>query len=265
MRLELTLLPLNPNTAVPLNYNYPLSSAIYKLLAKASPEYADWLHEKGYRSPDNRLMKLFTFSRLNIPHARVRENALVAQDDRLWYLQIGSPIEEEFVQNFVLGLFEDQRIQIGGPGAVGHFLIESVEALAPPAFAPKMSGKTISPVVATTMREHKGKLMPYYYRPTDPEIGEAIRKNLLAKYEIVHAKPCADPTFEILFDMDYYRRKNGKVSKLLHIKEGEAEETKIKTFEMPFTVAGNPDLIRVAWECGLGDKNSLGLGMVAVW
>ena len=265
MRRKLTLTPLNPETAVPLNYNYPLASGIYKLLAKASPEYADWLHTKGYRSPDDRLMKLFTFSRLNIPRVQIQKKALVARDNRPWLLQLGSPMEDEFVQNFVLGLFEEQKIEIGGPGAVGRFLIETVEALAPPVFKPTMSGKTLSPVVATTMREHNGKLMPYYYRPTDADTSEAIRNNLLAKYEIIHGQPCPDPEIEIRFDMEYFQRKNGKVSKLLHIKEGTAEETKIKAFEMPFKITGNPDLIRTGWECGLGDKNSLGLGMVEVW
>jgi len=65
--------------------------------------------------------------------------------------------------------------------------------------------------------------------------------------------------------MDYFQRRQGRVSKLLHIKEGAAEETKIKAFAMPFAIRGNPELTKVAWECGLGDKNSLGLGMIDVW
>ncbi len=265
MRLKLTLLPLEANPAVPLNYNYPLSAAIYKLLAQASPEYARWLHDQGYQSRDERFMKLFTFSRLDIPRVRLSGKTLQAGDDRPWSLQISSPMEEEFVQNFVLGLFHQQKMEIGGQGAVGRFLIESVEALPAPKFAERMHGKTLSPMVVSTMREHKGKLHSYYYRPTDPELAEALRNNLIAKFELVHHRPCENPHLQISFDMHYFKRRQGKVTKLLHIKEGTAEETKVKAFEMPFEMAGNPQLIKIGWECGLGDKNSLGFGMVEVW
>lgn len=265
MRLKLSLIPLNPGTAIPINYNYPLAAAVYRFLAQASPDYAEWLHNHGYRSPAARRMKMFTFSRLNIPGVRVKDNTLQAGNERPWQLFIGSPMEDDFVQHFVIGLFTDQTLEVGGPGAVGRFLIESVETLAPPAFKPRMAGKTLSPLVSTTMREHHGKLQAYYYRPTDPEVGEALRRNLIAKYEIVHGEPCRAPDFTITFDMGYYQRRGGKVSKLLHIKEGQAAETRIKAFEMPFAVQGNPELLQIAWECGLGDKNSLGLGMVELW
>ena len=265
MRLKLSLIPLDANTAVPLNYNYPLSAAIYHLLAQASPEYASWLHNRGYQSRDDRFLKLFTFSKLDIPRVRIRGKALTAGNDRPWQLHISSPMEDEFVQNFVLGLFQQQNIEIGGVGAIGRFVIESVEALPTPVFKDHMHGKTLSSIVVSTMREHKGKLQSYYYRPTDPELGEALRKNLLSKYQIITGEICRDPHLEIAFDMDYFKRRQGRVSKLLHIKEGTAAETQIKTFAMPFAIRGNPELIRVAWECGLGDKNSLGLGMVEVW
>ncbi len=265
MRLRLSMIPLNPHTAVPINYNYPLSAAIYKILSQAAPDYAAWLHDHGYVGATERRMKLFTFSRLNIPSVRRVEQTLVAGDDRPWLLHIASPMEEEFVQNFVLGLFESQKLEIGGPGAVGRFLIESVEAIPEPSFREEMKGKTLSPIVVSTMREYQGKLQPYYYRPTDPELPGAVRQNLMAKYELVTGRACPKPDLHIELDMQYYQRKHGKVTRLLRIKEGTPEETHIKAFEMPFVLRGNPELMRIAWECGIGDKNSLGLGMVELW
>ncbi len=264
MRLKLSLVPLNPQTTVPINYNYPLAAALYKTLKKAEPEYATWLHNRGYASPNRRLYKLFTFSRLFIPAARREGSVLVAGNERPWQLFVSSPMEEDFVQNFVLGLFQDQSLEIGGPGAVGRFLIESVEAVPVPAFRSPMRAVMLSPLVCTTMREHKGKSQAYYYRPQDAGLPEALRRNLLNKFEVVHGRACENPEFTIDFDMDYFNRKNGRVSKLLHIKEGTAEETHIKAFELPFRMSGNPGLMRIAWECGLGDKNSLGLGMIDV-
>lgn len=262
MRLKLTLQP--ARAAVPVNYQYPLSAAIYKLLAQASPEYAAWLHDHGYRSPADRLLKLFTFSKLFIPSVRFSNGVLEARESGPWHVFVSSPMTDDFVQHFVLGLFQDQKLEIGGIGAAGRFLIEQVEALAPPVWRAAMQFKTLSPVVVSTMREHKGKLQPYYYRPNDSELGEAVRQNLLQKHEIIHGRAPEDGTLEFVIDTDYVIRKGGveKVSKLLRIKEGTREETHIKGFECPFTLRGNPELMQVAWECGIGDHNSMGCGMI---
>ncbi|MFQ6116059.1 MAG: CRISPR-associated endoribonuclease Cas6, partial [bacterium] len=64
MRIKLSLRPKGKTTQIPINYQYPLSAAIYKILQQASPAYAEFLHDKGYPAPSGRLMKLFTFSRL---------------------------------------------------------------------------------------------------------------------------------------------------------------------------------------------------------
>lgn len=33
---------------IPVNYQYPLSSAIYSIISKGDATYADFLHENGY-------------------------------------------------------------------------------------------------------------------------------------------------------------------------------------------------------------------------
>jgi CRISPR-associated endoribonuclease Cas6 len=267
MRLQLSLLPLaSPReSGVPANYQYYLSSAIYHLLALASPNYATFLHEAGYQSASSeRRLKMFTFSRLDIPAVRFVGGKLIAGNSNPWRLQLASPMEDEFVQNFVLGLFQQQELEIRGQNTGCRFLIEQVEALAPPRFSANMRFKTLSPIVVSTMREHKGKLQPYYYRATDPELGEAVRQNLLSKYEIIAGESAVDDSLQFTIDTDYLNRRGGpeKVSKLITIKEGTREETRIKGFECPFALSGNPELMRVAWECGIGDHNSMGCGMV---
>lgn len=264
MRLKLTLQPDTNRPAVPVNYQYPLSAAIYKILAQASPDYAAWLHNHGYRSPAERLLKLFTFSKLNLPSVDFVKGALVARDDRPWQLLVSSPMADDFVQHFVLGLFQNQKLEIGGKGAVGRFLIEQVEALAPPVFVSPMRFMTLSPIVVSTKREHKGKLQPYYYRPNDTDLSAAVRQNLLEKYQTIYGTASQGDALDFVIDGDYMARRGGaeKVSKLLVIKEGAPEETRIKGFQCPFVLLGNAELMQVAWECGVGDHNSMGCGMV---
>ena len=111
MRLVLRLCPMRNETLIPLNYQYPLSAAIYKILRQASPDYAAFLHDQGYQAPSGRLMQLFTFSKLLNPFARLREGMLLSHKG-YWTLQIGSPMLDDFVQNFVMGLFESAETPV---------------------------------------------------------------------------------------------------------------------------------------------------------
>jgi len=52
---------------------------IYKILSSASPEYAAWLHDKGYISPIGKPVKLFVFSKLTIPRMVQCGNTLIQQ------------------------------------------------------------------------------------------------------------------------------------------------------------------------------------------
>ena len=256
MRIKLSLRPAAPNPRVPINYAYPLSAAIYKILRQASPAYADFLHQKGYEAPSGRLLKLFTFSKLWIPGVRRHGTTLTGREG-LWHLQIGSPLEEEFVQHFVLGLFESSEVAIGGQGVHAVFRVELVEALPMPAFSDRMRFKCLSPITASTMRESDGRAKTYYYRPGDAGLSEALRQNLLQKYATIHGQP---PTGDRLrFRLEATDRPK---SRLIKIKEGTPQETDVPCFESYFTLEGSPELMRVAWECGLGEHNSQGFGMV---
>ncbi|MCC7429352.1 hypothetical protein IT568_00775, partial [bacterium] len=63
MRFKLTLVPLNKEILISFDYQYFLSTAIYKILQKADAEYSEMLKNDGY-ALGNKKMKLFTFSNL---------------------------------------------------------------------------------------------------------------------------------------------------------------------------------------------------------
>lgn len=258
MRIQLSLRPQKRFSEIPLNYAYPLSAAIYKILQQASPEYSEFLHQKGYPAPSGRLMKLFTFSKLWIPQVRVVAGALRGSND-VWRLQVGSPMLDEFVQNFVLGLFQSSEIAIGGQGRHAVFQVEQVEALPMPEFRDVTRFKCLSPISASTVHDSERGRRIYYYRPHDAALSEALRKNLLGKYEIIHGRPPGDARF-------WFRLQpaDKPKSRLITIKEGTAEATQIKAFETYFTLEGSPELMQTAWQCGLGEHNSQGFGMIEV-
>ena len=61
-RLILTVDRRSFDDLLPINYQYEQSAVIYRILSKASEEYADWLHHNGFQLESGRRFKLFTFS-----------------------------------------------------------------------------------------------------------------------------------------------------------------------------------------------------------
>lgn len=267
MRIKLTLQPRDRNCAIPINYQYQLAVAIYRILKQASPGYAEFLHKKGYPSPSGKFMKLFSFSSIWCPHIRRVGSNLNIDHRKNCTFQITSPMLEDFVQNFVIGLFQQQEIEIRGPQAVGRFMITQVETLAELEFKAEMKYRCLSSIVASAKHLHKGKETTYYIRPDDPQLNDAIRKNLIQKFGIIYQHPPGNDQLNILLDEQYIQRKGGydKISKLITIKEGdELEQTRVKSFICPFTLKGSTELMRVAYDCGIGEKNSMGFGMIEV-
>ena len=72
MRFKITLTPDKRvfGYALPINYQYELSSFIYHTLACADAEYSTWLHENGFVT-DTKRFKLFSFSNLIFPAYKI--------------------------------------------------------------------------------------------------------------------------------------------------------------------------------------------------
>ena len=116
------------------------------------------------------------------------------------------------------------------------------------------------------MHEPRGKAVPYYYRPADEDLVAAIENNLLRKYELIYKQPATALSLKFEPDQHYITRRQSqgkRVTKKVTIKEGDAKNaTDIVGFEVPFTLTGSPQLMQVAYDCGIGEKNSLGFGMI---
>jgi CRISPR-associated endoribonuclease Cas6 len=266
MRIKLTLRTTQSSSNLPFNYQYPLSAVIYKILSHSSPDYAKFLHNKGYIGPDSKPRKLFTFSRLYFsPKCKPKGNILKVVPNSRATLFISSPMLEDFVQHFVIGLFNNQHIVIAGPASKARLFIEQVETIAEPEFISPCRCKALSPIVLTTAVETTNGLQTYFYRPLDKLLSTAVRESLLHKHETVYGTPPNDTNLVFEIDREYVEKRGDKgVSKLIAIREGFPDETKVKGFIAPFTLTGSTELMRTAWECGLGDKTSMGFGCIGV-
>jgi len=105
MRFSLILCCGQSPAILPINYQYPLSAVIYKIISKGDASYANFLHELGY----GKGFKLFTFSQLQVP--------FVIEGDRMQLKNTDANLQIAFhlpqaMESFVKGLFQSERIDI---------------------------------------------------------------------------------------------------------------------------------------------------------
>jgi len=263
VRLRLLLEAHQPER-VPLNHQDLLRGVVYRLLGESDADYARFLHDDGYvatGAPEaaNRRYKLFTFSTLQVPRGRRRIDAgrgdlCIAPGPLTWW--IGSPVEA-FLRNEVTGL-----LTAAGEIRVGRatFAIAGIEAVPAPRFADNDPAEftCLTPIVAAV--PDPARPTPRYLRPSEgPAFSEAVRQNLIRKYRALHGAPPADDRLELRFDPAYLARDSHGGTKKITIRETDV----IGAFA-PFTLAGSAELMTAAWECGLGEKNSTGFGMIDI-
>ena len=259
MRITLELSHRKPTVTLPVNNSYLISSLIYNIVDKSSSEYAERLHAKGYRLA-NRAFKLFTFSPL-YPGKRqkwvMHDNGTMTTGESLLHLTVSSP-KAEFIEHLVIGLMQEPFIWIGKE----RLRVETVRTLDPPEFSGDICFLMLSPLVCTTKREPEK--YPQYHFPGDEAFERVLLENLCRKYQVLHGRPFAfkSEPFSFTIDQDYVERMNGKVQRLITLKEGRSDETKIKGTLAPFRLQAPKELIEVGYDCGFGEKNSQGFGMV---
>jgi CRISPR-associated endoribonuclease Cas6 len=252
MRIKLKLSFIGANRTLPLNSNYFQTALIYHIINSSSSEYSAFLHDQGYAFEGHKQFKFFTYSQFIVPQKRIEGENLICLSREI-YWQISSPIAE-FVQHLVLGLYEHNEVNL----QEARLRMETVEAVPEPAFTPAMKFSLLSPMVVSTVRENA--TTAYYIRPEESQaFSEGVRKNLLGKYQTLFGKLPENDDLELRFDQDYINKKNGKISRLIRIKE-----TQIKGVMAPFAVRGSQELIQLGYECGFGEKNSMGFGMARV-
>ncbi len=236
---------------LPINYNHLLVGVIYKFLAQSNPEYANFLHGEGYHAAEKRF-KLFTFSQLMAERRRINGEQIHFSSKMVWY--VSSPVET------FLSIFADTLLSEGCLLLGENFLkIIDVKIPRSPNIRSKMSFRCLSPIVMSSVRGPIGQFRMHYCLPDDPEISSLIRKNLIGKHEAIYGSSPQDDSLSFHFDDDYIHRKQGRVTRLVDFKG-----IKIRGILCPFRVSGSLALIKTGYECGFGDKNSAGFGLVEV-
>lgn len=241
---------------IPINYQYPLSAAIYKIIENADGEYAHFLHEHGY----GKGFKHFTFSDISCPF-RIKEDRLLLQSPTLSF-QIAFYMPKAS-QSFVQGLFMSQQIDIADKKSKAQFSVQSVELLSNPLdeFDDEeiITGlvKPISPIVCGTKNEAG------HYDFSNPEVAE-FSENLIFNWREKIKTQYDEATAEgadLNITISFY--KNHPKSRLVTIKSGSKEETKIRGFmNFKMEIRAEKRFVELAMNSGFGLYNAVGMGCV---
>jgi len=256
LRVKFTFLPISRKAALPINYNYFLTSLIYKFIGNSSRDYSAFLHDEGYRLGESKKgFKLFTFSTLRGGKYRADHGEIVFQSGHVRW-EISSPVND-FIQHLIEGAFAKGReIIIGQEEVEVRFLIESIETLPRPEFKGTMRFTCLSPITVSQSVSTPAGMKCHYLRPWEDGFSEAIRNNLAKKYRLVNGNEIGDSDFRIKIDTEYMNKRSGKITKKISFKG-----TDIIGFMAPFDVIGSPELIEIGYEAGFGEKGSMGFGM----
>ncbi|SHM86464.1 CRISPR-associated endoribonuclease Cas6 [Caldanaerovirga acetigignens] len=233
---------------LPIHYNYIVQSFIYKNL---SEEFSEFLHNQGFKL-GSRSFKLFTFSRLLGRFEILQDNKIKIYSP--FELIVSSPIER-FIKDFASSLLKNNSLDLMGQGIE----INGVSVLSELDKEKCKDGlfiKMLSPVVVyKTYLDDRGGKKTYYFNPREDEFAVLLRENLLKKAKLLNMVNEESLNFKIepAFELDQ------KYCKIIKYKG-----TVIKGWMGVYKLFADFPLLRVAYDTGLGSKNSQGFGCFEV-
>lgn len=255
MRVKVTLEhPEGKEVAFPLYYNYALQGFIYRHL---SSELATFLHNEGYPL-EKRKFKFFTFSRLL---GKFRINS---KEEKISFIgpvsfYLSSP-KDQIIQQFADTLLRFPEVTFSR----NQLIISNIEAFPKPSLQDDVTIRMLSPLtVYSTLFSANGKKKTYYYSPFEEEFSQLLRANILKKYQALQGKPYPEKSNPSYFEIS--PQKIGRNSeKIIKYTPSAGPYTLIKAWLGRYRIQGNSELISLAYDTGLGSKNSQGFGMFAI-
>jgi len=260
MRFLISLQREGSSSILPINYQYELSSLIYKIIDRADSAFSEFLHRQGYMAYGKNF-RLFTFSRIQFDRYQV-----IAGSDRLVHEGDRASFEISFLvdraaEEFIKGLFLDQRLVLGDKTSRVNYLVSQISAKEPPVFRETMQYRSLSPIFIRRKREQGGE---DYLRPDNPDFGILLTRNLMAKSgayaaqgdgEVLYNEPI--PDFNFVPVGKVYQ--NGVL-----IKQHTPYQTKLIAYLFEFELRAPVELQEIGYYGGFGHLGSQGFGCVGV-
>jgi CRISPR-associated endoribonuclease Cas6 len=229
---------------LPWHYLHLLHGFLYAAIARASPEVGGYLHNHGYASGAHRY-KMLVFSRLYPRRAVRRPEGLELEPPIHWWVSspLASPMEA-----LATSLLTEGRVVLGE----ASLEVEKLEVEPLPEFSGRVRCETLSPLVASTGVQRGEKLHKKFLSPGEPIFWQVLEANLRRKAEALGMPMPAEVGIRFT-PLGEWR------SRLLY-----SQGTQVRGYEGRFIMEGHEPLLRLAYEAGLGERNTQGFGMFRV-
>ncbi|MEA4926829.1 MAG: CRISPR-associated endoribonuclease Cas6 [Syntrophomonadaceae bacterium] len=245
MRITIELYSSN-EIILPIHYNYILQGFLYKNLTDKN--YRTFLHETGYQIAD-KSFKLFTYSRLMGKFRMLKDTGIIAFSSPIT-LVVAAGVEP-FITDLAETLIKSEHCYLGD----NPVEIKSISVHRKFTPTDNVQIKMLSPMVTYKTIVEGDKKQTEYYSPWQKEFGQLVASNLLKKYQIIHGDLPENKDFRIIPN----GMQEQKFARIINYKG-----TYIKAYAGIYWLKGNPDLIEIAYNTGLGSKNSQGFGCFEV-
>ncbi len=243
MRLDVTLTATDTDDIkLPLHYNRAVQGLIYQLISDSLPD----LHEKGYVI-QGRTFRLFVFSRI-LGEIKKRSGETIMFGSPI-KIKISSPVPS-FLELMGNRFLQAQSIYLH----TCQLRVDSVSIKKNPDFhVGAIIVRALSPItVYSTLAAGDGRKKTYYYHPKEKEFAKQIAGNIFKKAMLLGIS-----TDGAGFHIEPYRVSSSD-RKIMYYNNfvitGWMGQYKI--------AASMPELFNIAYDAGLGAKNSQGFGMI---
>jgi len=260
MRIKIEFKLSGKRQVLPMNYQYPLSAWIYKVLARGDNQFSEFLHEQGFRMENQKTFKLFTFSNFMFPtHSfgviKGTDRMEIFADKARLILSFQIPVAAE---KFVAGLFTDQKAEIGDRISKVEMEVGTIELLKEPELAEKMIIRTLSPLVVT--RKTENDKQEQYLKPGDHDYEALFFRNLTDKHNAYSRQVSKDEELFAPANLHFRCLTENPKSQLQLIKAFTDAEVRVRGYRFDFEITAPPALIKTGLDSGFGAMNALGFG-----
>lgn len=223
------------------SYNYLLMREIYDSMNIIDSKNAKELHDKGYRI-ENKIYKLFTHQ-LFIENAEYQNDAIYIKSESKIRVSISGI--KSVVDNIVKGFMKKGLLLLDG----NEFKLIDVKNDKNIKLDNISLYKVRTPIIAS-VQDDKRRIK--YLSIYENEYFRVIAENLKRKYKLVYEK---DYSGELYFDVeDLFNVKR----KVISVKQGAV----VGYSDFELYIQADKDMQKVAYFCGIGSNNSLGMGFM---
>lgn len=230
--------------SLPINYNYILQAVVLRWIGDST--YQKFVHDTGY-TYNKRIYKMYTFSRLQGIYTLDKLKKIITFPHGA-SLTISSA-DNMFLQYLLNNIISNDKFTILDNDVYIDKMEYTNEKLSPPCKI-----HTLSPIVTYSTFQNENTKKTYYYSPYEKEFSDMLGKNLIKKYIAIYGKEPEDTNFNI----SIINKNNLKESVIIY------KATVIKGWSGSFLLDGSKELINIAYDAGLGSKNSQGFGCIEI-